>query len=449
MPFFDQYPYTNFHNVNLDWVLERVKEWGQMVEDNNTRFENLQEANDAFKTYVTEYLENLDVQAQIDDKLDRMFESGELTEYLQPYVSNTVTNWLNENITEPEGVIIDSSLTVEGACADSKAVGEAFIETDDKINDLKAYINNMHDGLTDNAKNALLNCFEHIALWTNGDGQALIDELERELYYVPPIIEYPNLERGNVLTNYYFDAQGNTVSRQREYCNTEFFNIENDTDYYWIQGFNGNVSDDGTGLKGGCNSYRVCYYDSNKNFIGRWLNPLWTEDFDYIEPRYEKLEIPNNARYFRVSWGLLPCGNIYKSIPRNLYAVTIVLANIDDTIITDDDNLPSRFTVTRNGVNVTNQIKTGNNTISVDDRIGYEWTRNIFSVLQGGSPETGLQNPNTQTRIYNTKTFLLKTGDAIHFDNVKSAVRAERIYDGYLQHSLQWNTTNETFIIGE
>ena len=61
MPFFDKYPYTNFHNVNLDWVLERVKDWGALVEQNNTAFHDLEEANESFKEYVTNYLQNLDV----------------------------------------------------------------------------------------------------------------------------------------------------------------------------------------------------------------------------------------------------------------------------------------------------------------------------------------------------------------------------------------------------
>lgn len=134
MGFFDRYPYTNWHNVNLDWVLERVKEWGQMVEDNNTRFENLLQANEAFKEYVTNYLQNLDVQAEIDDKLDRMLESGILTEYFQPYISSATSTWLDEHITEPEGVIIDSSLTVAGACADAKTVGDILFPTEEKAN---------------------------------------------------------------------------------------------------------------------------------------------------------------------------------------------------------------------------------------------------------------------------------------------------------------------------
>lgn len=167
MPFFDQYPYTNFHNVNLDWVLERVKEWGALVEQNSIAFQDLEQANDDFKSYVTNYIENLDYQVAIDDKLDRMFESGELGEYLQPYVSPVVTTWLDENINEPTGVIIDSSLTVAGACADAKAVGDILV-----------YLKNAV--LSTEAKNALLNCFLHSA-WIDTNGLTYYNNLANAL----------------------------------------------------------------------------------------------------------------------------------------------------------------------------------------------------------------------------------------------------------------------------
>ncbi len=147
MGFFDFFPYTNFHNVNLDWVLQRVKEWGELVEANNTAFHNLEEANASFKAYVESYLENLDVQAQIDDKLDRMFESGELTEYLQSYISSDVSAWLEENITEPTGVIIDSSLTVSGACADAKSAGDLIRTNISNIADVSLIANTMKNKL--------------------------------------------------------------------------------------------------------------------------------------------------------------------------------------------------------------------------------------------------------------------------------------------------------------
>lgn len=32
MGLFEQFPYTNFHDLNLDWVLEQIKEWGAQIE---------------------------------------------------------------------------------------------------------------------------------------------------------------------------------------------------------------------------------------------------------------------------------------------------------------------------------------------------------------------------------------------------------------------------------
>lgn len=149
MGFFDEYPYTNWHNVNLDWVLERVKEWGQTVDANNQAFQNLEAANASFKAYVENYLQDLDVQDAINIKLDEMLSTGVLAEYLQPYVSETVTDWLEEHITQPEEVVIDSSLTVAGAAADAKATGDA-------IEDLRSYI------LSDSIKNNILALFRKV-----------------------------------------------------------------------------------------------------------------------------------------------------------------------------------------------------------------------------------------------------------------------------------------------
>ena len=125
MPFFDNYPYTNLHNVNLDWVLQKVKAWGEMVEQNNQNFIDLQAANESFKEYVTGYLTNLDVQDEINNKLDDMLASGALTQYFSPYIKTDVEDWLEENIT-PTTPPVDASLTIAGAAADAKATGDAI-----------------------------------------------------------------------------------------------------------------------------------------------------------------------------------------------------------------------------------------------------------------------------------------------------------------------------------
>ena len=63
------------------------------------------------------------VQAQLNDKID----DNELDQYLNDEISTDVTNWLNTHVT-PVGsaVIVDSSLTIEGAAADAAATGAAL-----------------------------------------------------------------------------------------------------------------------------------------------------------------------------------------------------------------------------------------------------------------------------------------------------------------------------------
>lgn len=67
---------------------------------------------------------------------------------------------------------VDKTLTENNVPADAKTVG-------DLINSISG-----GDGLTSEIKDALLNCFEHVA-WINEDGQDYYDALESALY--PPI----------------------------------------------------------------------------------------------------------------------------------------------------------------------------------------------------------------------------------------------------------------------
>lgn len=176
MGFFDRYPYTNWHNVNLDWVLERVKEWGEMVVANDLAFKDLEEANASFKEYVTNYLQNLDVQEEINNKLDLLLQEGFLTGYAQPYITETVNEWLSENITQPTTPVIDESLTVQGAGADSYITGQ-------RINELSEYITTaLSEIFSEQAKNALLECIRHIGAWDNASGEYYYNRLYNALF---------------------------------------------------------------------------------------------------------------------------------------------------------------------------------------------------------------------------------------------------------------------------
>ena len=80
MGIFRQFPYTNFHDLNLDWFLEKVKElsnewfsysenWEKWVNDTDHAFEDL-------KTYVMDYFDNLDVKSEIVRQFDILKDEG-------------------------------------------------------------------------------------------------------------------------------------------------------------------------------------------------------------------------------------------------------------------------------------------------------------------------------------------------------------------------------------
>jgi hypothetical protein len=82
----------------------------------------------ALYDFVNQYFTNLNIQTEVNKKIEEMKDSGELLNLLKPTVSNEVSTWLTSNITNPSNPPIDKSLTVENAAADSKVVGERLLK---------------------------------------------------------------------------------------------------------------------------------------------------------------------------------------------------------------------------------------------------------------------------------------------------------------------------------
>ena len=73
--------------------------------------------------FVNTYFDNLDVQEEINNKLDNMAREGTLLNIIKPTISNETTKWLAAHITNPTSPAVDKSLTVQGAAADSFMTG--------------------------------------------------------------------------------------------------------------------------------------------------------------------------------------------------------------------------------------------------------------------------------------------------------------------------------------
>ena len=81
-------PYTNFHELNQDWFLNefnKVLEQWQAMQKN---FDNLQDAFNDLKSYVQDYFKNLDVQDEINNKLDSLVANGYFDTFLNDYFKN-------------------------------------------------------------------------------------------------------------------------------------------------------------------------------------------------------------------------------------------------------------------------------------------------------------------------------------------------------------------------
>ena len=112
-------PYTNFHEINQDWFLQEfnklIVQWKAMQKN----FDNLHDAFNDLKSYVQNYFKNLNVQEEINNKLDSMIADGTLLNIIKPTISNVTSNWLDNHITNPTNPPIDTSLSVSGAAADA------------------------------------------------------------------------------------------------------------------------------------------------------------------------------------------------------------------------------------------------------------------------------------------------------------------------------------------
>lgn len=123
MSFENKYPYTDFHELNLDWFLKEFKIVHDHVDDLDATVQQ-------FTEFVTNYFENLDVQEEINNKLNAMTESGELGRIIQAYIPDEVTSWMDEHI-QPTTPPVDDTLSIEGAAADAKKTGTLIGELEE------------------------------------------------------------------------------------------------------------------------------------------------------------------------------------------------------------------------------------------------------------------------------------------------------------------------------
>lgn len=125
----------------VDYLNKTMEDVDHMNTDMDTLYSNFQEFQEGtiriyneLVAYVNAYFENLDVQEEINTKLDEMVTSGELVTILQPSIASEVASWLNDHIT-PTSPAIDDTLTVSGAAADAKTTGDLITDLNSNLDE--------------------------------------------------------------------------------------------------------------------------------------------------------------------------------------------------------------------------------------------------------------------------------------------------------------------------
>ena len=174
----------------------------------------------ALHDFINQYFSNLDLQNEVNKKIEAMKESGELLNLLKPTVSNEISAWLTAHITNPSNPPIDKSLTVENAAADAKITGDAINSLKENLVGLEN-INNISDyRKIDNISILTTGNVETVDNWYTTD---YINVTGCNEYFVNGTWKRPsNTKYASVL---YFDSELNIISFINE-VGTQTYHME-------------------------------------------------------------------------------------------------------------------------------------------------------------------------------------------------------------------------------
>lgn len=116
MGIFRQFPYSNFHDMNMDEILKIVK----------TMYEEWQDTKEewaSYKDFIDNYFATLDVSEEVLAALRVFAADGTLNRIMDPVIAEQTGAWLARNISNPSNPPLDISLSVPNTAAPANVVG--------------------------------------------------------------------------------------------------------------------------------------------------------------------------------------------------------------------------------------------------------------------------------------------------------------------------------------
>lgn len=145
MAFYDKFPYTNFQELNLDWITQEISK----VRDNRDATDASAAAALASEQAAkeSETAAAASQQAAANSETAAAGSEAASAEYLEQIGTHTagaVADWLKENLT-PTTPPIDATLTVSGAAADAKKTGDKITDLKNALDDISEVTRNQFD----------------------------------------------------------------------------------------------------------------------------------------------------------------------------------------------------------------------------------------------------------------------------------------------------------------
>ena len=137
MGIFQQFPYSNFHEMNLDQIIKIMRE--MQDEWANTKAEWA-----SYKDFIDNYFANLDLDEETEKALRTLVLDGTLSPVIDPVIIAETAAWLADHITQPTTPAVDTSLAIPGAAADAKATGDAIEDVKEDVKDISEDTRNLN-----------------------------------------------------------------------------------------------------------------------------------------------------------------------------------------------------------------------------------------------------------------------------------------------------------------
>lgn len=177
MGIFQQFPYTNFHELNLDWFLKQfdslLEEWATY----HAQWDQWQgDVNQALEDFRA-WFDNLDMQEEINNKLDDMAANGELAQALIPYlpfVTPEAFGAIGDGVADDKIAFTDAINTGKKILALNTYYISDAIELD---NDASIKIDGFNTGIIKGGGDYLFDCaqFDTIEIYnTEFDGDNIV-----------------------------------------------------------------------------------------------------------------------------------------------------------------------------------------------------------------------------------------------------------------------------------